>query len=110
MNANKRLFTNIAFSACAVAVIVSGKASAGFVADVKSDVSAKSVTQVGVAYGQSAIVQNSVGGVSVTGLKHVAIKLNTKVKTGDHVQVGLAVSGYNQMSQSNLGSVNIAVP
>ena len=110
MNANKRLFTPIALSACAVAVAVSGNASAGFVADVKSDVSAKSVTQVGVAYGSHATVQNSVAGVSVTGIKHATIKLNTKVKTGNHVQVGVAVSGYNQVSQSNLGSVNIIAP
>jgi hypothetical protein len=110
MNANKQLFTKIALSTCAFAAIISGNASAEFVADVKSDVSAKSVTQVGVAYGKSAIVQNSIGGVSVTGIKHAAIKLNTKVKTGNHVQVGLAVSGYNQVSQANLGSVNVAVP
>jgi hypothetical protein len=80
-------------------------ARAEFKAELKSDVKAKTVTQVGVSYGRGSVVQNNIGGIATNGIKNAKIKLDTKVNTGSVTQVGVGYMG-TQM-QSNLGSVSI---
>jgi hypothetical protein len=85
-------------------------AYAEFKADLKSNVKAGGVHQLSVAVGQSAIAQAGIASINVTGIKHGAIKMRTGVRAGTLVQAAIAVSGYNQVNQSNIAGVNVAVP
>jgi hypothetical protein len=87
------------------ATIISTQARAEFKAELKTDVKAKHVTQVGISYGKGSVVQNNIAGIAANGLANANIKLNTKVKTGNVTQVGVAYMGTSM--QSNLGSVTI---
>jgi peptidyl-tRNA hydrolase len=83
---------------------IAGSAFAEFKAEVKTEIEAKTVTQVGLAVGKSSVVQNGIGGVNTNGLKNADIKLDSKIKAGTITQVGLAV-GQKAVVQNNLGSV-----
>ncbi len=87
------------------ATIVSTQAHAEFKAELKTDVKANNVTQVGISYGKGSVVQNNIAGIATNGLGNATIKLNTKVNTGNVTQVGVAYMGTSM--QSNLGSVTI---
>jgi hypothetical protein len=102
---NKSLLMLTAGLFAVTATIVTTQARAEFKAELKTDVKAKNVTQVGISYGKGSVVQNNVGGIAANGLGNATIKLDTKVKTGNVVQVGVAYMGTSM--QSNLGSVTV---
>jgi hypothetical protein len=83
---------------------VAGSAFAEFKAEVKTDIKAGTVTQVGIAAGKNAVVQNSVGGVATNGIKNADVKLDSKINAKTLTQVGIA-AGKGAVVQNNLGAV-----
>jgi uncharacterized protein YlzI (FlbEa/FlbD family) len=88
----------------AAALAVTGSAFAEFKAEVKTEIKADKVNQIGLAAGQKSVVQNSVGGVATNGLKDANIKLDSKIEAKNINQIGLA-AGKSAVVQNNLGSV-----
>jgi hypothetical protein len=86
---------------------IAGSAFAEFKAEVKTEIKADKVNQIGLAVGQKSVVQNSVGGVASNGIKDANIKLDSKVEAKNINQIGLAV-GKAAVVQNNLGAVTIS--
>lgn len=85
---------------------IAGSAFAEFKAEVKTEVTAKNLTQIGVAAGKNAVVQNSVGGVASNGIKNANIKLDSKVEAKNLTQIGVA-AGKGAVVQNNIGAVTL---
>ena len=103
MNKSRLMMTAGLFAVTAITICTQVRAE--FKAELKSNVQAKSVTQIGVSYGNGSVVQNNIGGIASNGLKNATIKLKTKVNTGNVVQIGVGYMGTSM--QSNVGSVSI---